>query len=180
MEFEISLDYAIEDLEAYWRAFVWKKPGTPPQKQASPRMHRNAGLVFLALGALLWILIAPLAALPELIVGGLLLYSGWYLGRPGAASRWAKKNWGKLQESGRLYQCCFTEEGVWIHDSRSDCRYDYERLESLWEDGDRFYLVLSRRGGSYILSKERFTAGAPEDLPGWWEERTGKPVERVL
>ena len=49
MEFEISLDYAIEDLEAYWRAFVWKKPGTPPQKQASPRMHRNAGLVFLAL-----------------------------------------------------------------------------------------------------------------------------------
>ena len=180
MAFEISLDYAIEDLEAYWRAFVWKKPGTPPQKQASPRMHRNAGLVFLALGALLWILIAPLAALPELIVGGLLLYSGWYLGRPGAASRWAKKNWRKLQESGRLYQCCFTEEGVWIHDSRSDCRYDYESLESLWEDGDRFYLVLSRRGGSYILSKERFTAGAPEDLPGWWEERTGKPVERVL
>ena len=26
---------------------------------------------------------------------------------------------------------------------------------------------------------ERFTAGAPEDLPGWWEERTGKPVERT-
>ena len=180
MEFEISLDYTIADLEAYWQAFVRKKPGTPAQKQASPRMHRNAGLVFLTLGALIWILIAPLAALPELIVGGLLLYSGWYLGRPGAASRWAQKNWKKLQESGRLYQCRFTEDGVWVHDSKSDHRYNYETLEALWEDTNCFYLVLSRRLGSYILRKERFTAGAPEDLPGWWEERTGKPVGRVL
>lgn len=180
MEFEISLDYTIEDLEAYWRAFVWKKPEVPEQKRASPRMHRNAGLVFLALGALFWIWGTPLAALPELIVGGLLLYSGWYFGRPGAASRWANKNWKKLQESGRLYQCRFTEDGVWVHDSKSDHRYDYEGLEALWEDADRFYLVLSRRGGTYILNKSRFTAGAPEDLPAWWEEQTGKPAERIL
>jgi len=72
------------------------------------------------------------------------------------------------------------EDGVWIHDSRSSRRYGYESLERLWKDADRFYLVLSRRGGAYILSKERFTAGAPEDLPDWWEERTCKPVERVL
>ena len=42
----------------------------------------------------------------------------------------------------------------------------------LGEAGPGFSVVLPRRGGSYILSKERFTAGAPEDLPGWWEERT--------
>ena len=70
MEFEISLDYAIEDLEAYWRAFVWKKPGTPPQKQASPRMHRNAGLVFWVMGVLSWIWAAPPAGIPALLFHG--------------------------------------------------------------------------------------------------------------
>lgn len=179
MGFEISLDYTVEDFEAYWRAFVWKKPGTPAQKQASPRMHRNAGLVFLATGALSWIWVSPLVGVPELILGGLLIYSGWYTGRPEAASRWARRVWKKYRESGQLYECRFAEDDVWVRGSKSDHRYDYETLEALWEDAERFYLVLSGCGGTYILSKERFTAGAPEDLPGLWEERTGRPVGQV-
>lgn len=179
MEFEIRLDYTVEDFEAYWQAFVRKRPGTPAQKQASPRMHRNAGLVFLVIGAASWIWVTPLMGIPELILGGLLVYSGWYFGRPGAASRWAKKTWKKYQESGRLYQCRFTDGGVWVHDSRSDHRYDYEFIEALWEDADRFYLVISRKTGTYILNKAKFTEGDPSDLPALWQEQTGKALETV-
>ena len=180
MEFEISMDYTPEDFEAFWRTFGRKKPDTPERKQASPGMHRNVGLLFLAGGLLSWVWVSPLLGIPELILGGLLVYSGWYLGRPGAASRWAEKAWKKYREGERLKACRFTEEGVWILGGES-CRYDYETLEALWEDGERFYLALpGRRPAYYILNKRRFTAGAPEDLPTLWQERSGKPVKRVL
>lgn len=181
MEFEIELDYSIEDLEAYWQAFVWKEPGMPGQKRASPRMHRNVGLTFLILGGLSWIWVNPFLGIPAMIVGCLMIYSGWHLGRPGAASRWAGKTWKAYQEAGGgLQRCRFGEDGVWVHDSKSDHRYDYEGLGTLWEDPERFYLILSGgRRYTYVLNKRRFTAGEPEDLPAFWRERTGKPVERV-
>ena len=178
MEFDIKLDYSLEDLDAYWKAFYQKQPGKPGQKRASPRVHRNLGLFFLAIGLLTAVWMSWLMGGLEIILGLMLLYSWYWLSRPPSSSRWAKRVWKKYQASGELYNCCFTEDGVWIHDSKSDHRYDYDALEALWEDGERFYL-LRPGNGAFILRKNAFTQGRPEDLPACWTARTGKPVEPV-
>lgn len=174
MEFEIRLDYTVEDFDAYWRAFLQKRPGASGRKQASPRMHRNAGLVFLILGALIWILASPLLSLPELVVGGLLVYSGYTLGQ--SPSRWARRAWRKYQASGDHYSCRLTEDGVCTCGGKNGGLWSYDGLEALWEDGERFYLLTSKKA-VFILRKNAFVQGAPEDLPAFWTGRTGKPVE---
>ena len=178
MEFQITMDYTVEDFEAYWRAFVWKKPETPAKKRASPRMHRNVGLFFLAMGTVTCIWAVPLAGVLELVLGGMLVYSGWYLGRPGAASRWAKKAWEKYRAGGQVSQCHFTEDGVRVHDGKNEHCCDYDSLKKVWEDEGHYYLVLPQ-SRMYLLPKRMFTQGAPEDFPAFWRERTGKDVERV-
>lgn len=185
MEFEIKMDYTVEDLDAYWRAFYLKRPETPGGKRASPKMHRNLGLFFLAMGALTAFVLRPPArglgiamGLMEMVLGLMLLYSGYYLGSPRSSSRWVKRAWEQYQASGKIYSCRFTQEGVWVHDSKSDHRYDYEGLEALWEDGERFYLMMPKNA-AYILRKDAFVRGAPGELPAFWAGRTGKTVEEV-
>lgn len=185
MEFEIKMDYTIEDFDAYWKAFFRKRPETSGRKQASPRMHRNTGLFFLVMGVLTVLVLRPLAAglglvsgLMEIVLGLMLLYSGHYLSHPPSSSRWGKKAWKQYQDSGDLYSCRFTGEGVWVYDSKSDHRYGYEALEALWEDAERFYLMLPGNR-AYILRKNAFVRGRPEDLPAYWNEWTGKTAEPV-
>lgn len=176
MEFEIRLDYTVEDFDAYWRAFLQNRPGAGGRKQASPRMHRNAGLVFLILGALIWLLADPLLSLPELVVGGLLVYSGYILGQ--TPSRWAKRAWKQYQASGDRYSCRLTEDGVQTFGGRSNSSWTYDSLESLWEDGERFYLLTSKNA-VFILRKNAFVRGAPEDFGEFMEKQMGKPAERI-
>lgn len=198
MDFDINLDYTIEDFNAYWRDFRRKRAGHRAPKEASPRVLRFGGWFFVVGGAvsvaaapllmrdldipgLMGLLMCtPLGGVLELAVGlSLLRQSRRPPGGP-PYPRWVNRAWKKYRESGRLYNCRFTEDGVWIHDSKSDHRYDYEGLEALWEDPERFYLVLPGNRGLYVLNKARFTAGAPEDLPALWRARTGKAVEEVL
>ena len=180
-QFEIKLDYAIEDFDAYYRSFVWKKPEKPGQKMASPRTHVIVGLVLLATGLLatLW-LYTLLMGVFEIVLGVLLLISGFHLYRPQpqSCSRWAKRAWKKYQASGQLYYCRFTEDGCWVNDSQSDHCYNYDALEALWEDTERFYLAIPGNR-YYILHKRFFTQGAPEEFPAFWEARTGKSVWQV-
>ena len=206
MEFEISLDYTIEDLAAFWYGFIRKKAGKPLSlSDDPPKWARGLGCFFcgffIVMGAvsvvnsliqgrrmymeeagLLWnlFLTTPLGGLVEMAFGG---WGLWVLRQAPAAyllrppySRWVRNAWKKYQAGGPLYRCQFAGDGVWVHDSKSDHRYDYEFIEALWEDPERFYLVLSNRAGAYILSKARFTTGAPADLPAFWQARTGKPV----
>ena len=181
MEFEIKLGYTIEDFEAYWRGFIWKKPNSPVQKTASARQMMILGLVILA-GALLTfaMLHEPLTGILELIVGVLLLVSGFRTARPGtqSGSRWVKQMWKAYQASGQFYNCCFTGDGCWVHDSKSDHRYDYDALEALWEDPERFYMVIPGNR-FYILRKNAFVQGTPEEFSAFWKDRTGKPVRQV-
>jgi len=185
MEFEIRMDCTIEDFDACWKAFYLKKPGTPGRKQASPRTHRNAGLFFLVMGVLTAFVLRPparglgiAAGLMEMVLGLMLLYSGFCLGSPRSSSRWAKRAWKQYQAGGDIYSCRFTQEGVWIYDSKSDHRYDYDALDALWEDAERFYLMMPGNR-AYILRKDAFVRGRPEDLPACWNERTGKTAEPV-
>ena len=195
MEFKISLDYTIEDIAAYWRGFMQKRPGRRAVREASPRALRLGGWFFLVGGAvslLAWpmfrdlvlpglfglMLRTPLAGLLEVGIGlSLLRQSRQSPGGP-PYPRWVNRAWKKYQETGPLYTCCFTEDGAWIHDCKSDHRYRYEALEALWEDGERFYLVIPGSRGLYILNKHRFALGNPADLPAFWTERTGKAVRQ--
>lgn len=205
-EFKIDLDYTRDDLTAYWYGFVWKRAGKPLSLSDDPpqwarRLGRFFCWFFIVMGAvsivnslvqgqrmrtgeagLLWnlMLSTPLGGVLEIAFGAGCLRA---LGQDPAERRkappyprWVERTWKKYRESGRLYSCRFTEEGIWIHDSRSDHRYDYEFIEALWEDADRFYLVLSNRAGSYILNKARFITGDPADLPAFWQAHTGKTV----
>ncbi len=206
MDFEIRLDYTIEDFVAFWYGFVRKKAGEPLRRANDPpgwarSLGRACAWFFLVMGAvsivnslvqgqrmrmdgmgLLWnlMLTTPLGGMVEIAFGWLALRAlrqapAEYLLRP-PYDPWVRRTWKKYRESGPLYSCRFAEDGVWIHDSKSDHRYDYGFLETLWEDGDRFYLALPGRSGAYILNKARFTAGEPEELPAFWRERTGKAV----
>lgn len=102
-----------------------------------------------------------------------------YLLRPPYA-RCVRNMWKRHQSNGPLYSCRFTEDGCWVHDCKSDCRFDYDYLDKLWEDMEHYYLELPGKPQRiYILPKRGFTAGAPEDLPALWRERTGKQVLRL-
>ena len=181
MEFEIKLDYTIEDFDTYYLSFIWRRPEKPGQKLASPRAHVILGLVILAFGLLMAFgLHLLLIGAFEMVVGALFLISGFYLSRPQPQSctRWAKRMWKKYQASGQLYTCRFTDDGCWINDSKSDHRYHYDALEALWEDPERFYLAIP--GNRYfILRKCSFIQGTPEEFLAFWEARTGKPVQQV-
>lgn len=181
MEFEIKLDYTIEDFDAYYLSFIWKRPERPGQKLASPRAHVILGLMFVAIGLLaaIWLHMLFMGAF-ILGTGALFLISGFRLSRPRPqfCTRWAKRMWKKYQASGQLYHCRFTEDGCWTYDSKSDHRYNYDVLEALWEDPERFYLAISENR-FYILRKSAFVQGAPADFPAFWEARTGKPVRQV-
>lgn len=94
--------------------------------------------------------------------------------------RWARRAWKRYRSAApNLRSCRFDGEGCWIYDAQSDHRYDYGMLEALWEDAGRYYLVLPH-SQIYILPKRSFILGAPEDLPAFWTDRTGKTVKRVL
>ena len=181
MEFEIKLDYTIDDIQAYWKSFVQKKPDQKRPETASPKQMRWIGVFFLAAGLLTAVMLSVGMGILEIVLGAVLVFGSWRAARPAnpACSRWTRKVWKQHQKTGPLYNCCFTEDGVWVHDSRSDHRYDYAALEALWEDEDYFYLVLSTAQGSYILRKTAFVRGRPEDLPAYWQTQTGKAVQQV-
>ena len=207
MEFEIKLDYTVEDFAAYWYGFVRKRAGKPLSRSDDPpKWARGLGKFFSwffivmgvvsvlnsllqgrrmyseELGLLFSLLLAPpLGGALEIAFGVFCLRAlrqgpQEYLMKP-PYSRWVRRSWKRYQETGPMYSCRFTEDGVWVHDCRSDHRFDYAFLDNLWEDGEHFYLQLSGRPGPvYILPKRGFTEGVPEDLPAFWKERTGKDV----
>ena len=180
MEFEINLDYTIEDFDAYYLNFICKRVERPGQKMASPRAHVMVGLVFLSFGLLaIWLRMLFMGAF-IVVVGILFLIAGFNHSRPRPQSctRWAQQIWKKYQASGQLYRCRFTEDGCWTYDSKSDHRYNYDTLEALWEDPERFYMAIPGNR-YYILRKSSFTQGTPEQFPAFWAARTGKPVRQV-
>lgn len=181
MEFEIKLDYTVEDFDAYYLSFIWKRPEKPGQKTASPRAHVILGLVFVTTGLLgaLWLRMLFMGIF-VLGVGILLLISGFHLSRPQpqSCSRWAKRVWKKYQAGGQVYICRFVEDGCWIYADKSDHRYNYDALDALWEDPERFYMAIPKNR-YYILPKRSFIQGAPEEFSAFWEARTGKPVRRI-
>lgn len=190
MEFDIRLDYTMDDFQAYWQAYTWKRQqqnrpeARKTPKTASPKQLTWLGVFFLAAGILTAVMMSVGMGVLEMLLGVLLMIGGWRgkhpkkSGKP-SYSRWTRQVWKKHQETGPLYNCCFTDDGVWVHDSRSDHRYDYGALEALWEDESYFYLLLSTAQGACILRKDAFTKGNPEDLPSYWQSRTGKTAERV-
>ncbi|MEY8386669.1 YcxB family protein [Oscillospiraceae bacterium 38-13] len=207
MEFEIRLDYTIEDFADFWYGFVRKKPGRPLSASDDPPAWARAlgcffcwffivmGIVSVVnslvqgrsmyeekLGFLMNLfLTTPLGGVLEIAFGALGLRalrqaSAGYLLHPPYA-RWVRRMWKKYQETGPLYSCRFTGDGCWVHDSKSDHRFDYACLNRLWEDGGHFYLELQGKPQRiYILPKRSFTEGTAGDFPAFWTERTGKQV----
>lgn len=184
MEFDIKLDYTMDDFQAYWQVFIRKKPDQEQKEpeRVSAKQMAGLGVFFLAAGVLTWTVMKSVTmTVLEIILGVFLLVGSRRVAEPQSPSysRWTRQMWKKHQAAGELYNCCFTEDGVWVHDCKSDHRYDYASLEALWEDESRFYLVLSTRLGACVLRKDAFSRGNPEDLPAFWQSVTGKTVQRV-
>lgn len=207
MEFEIKLDYTIEDFAFFWYNFVRKKAGKPLSRSDDPprwamALGRFFSWFFIGMGIVsivnslvqgrsmymegagfFWnlLLTTPLGGILEIAFGvlalrGLRLTPASYLLRPPYA-RWVRSAWKKFQAGDNEGVCRFTEDGCWFHGSKSDFRCDYDYLEKLWEDEAHYYLELPEKPWRmYMLPKRGFTVGAPEDLPAFWEARTGKPV----
>lgn len=192
MEFEVCQNYTLEDFTAFWYGFREKRPGTKGVQRLSDRGMRRGGWLLLLLGGFVTLMYWPdplnlqlplMMAWPGpffLVVGAMIVIQR----RPGQAESlqpyWAQRAWKKWsgQDPELRWRYRFTPEGVELHNSGSDHRYDYSHLQKVWEDEGHFYLTLDGRVW-HILNKSQFTKGNPEQFALFLAEQTGRPVRWV-
>lgn len=192
MEFEVWQNYTVEDFAAFWYGFYDKSPGKKPVSRISDRGMRLGGWLFLAAGGLLLAVCAlnPLhfEPVPGAVIGmglaflalGVVTLVQWRPGDAPVHPRWAVRAWKKWsrQEPGLRWRYRLTPEGLELHNSSSDHRYDYSHLRPVWEDEGHFYLSLDGQVW-HILSKSQFTQGDPTRFAAFLKEQTGRPVSWV-
>ncbi len=72
----------------------------------------------------------------------------------------------------------FEEDRFFAWEPSGASSYRYHALTAIWEDEERCYLFL-RGKMQYILQKDAFIQGAPEDFRIFIAEKTGKPVQYI-
>lgn len=192
MEFELRPDYTVEDFAAFWYGFYDKSPGKKPIKRISDRGMWRGGWLFLLGGicllAVCWLNPLELRPVPRSMIGmglvflalGVVTLIRWRPGGSPVYPRWAERLWKKwsAQPPGLRWSYRFTAQGMELHNSTSDHRYDYSRLQQPWEDEGHFYLTLDQKVW-HILNKSQFTKGDPDQFAAFLMEWTGKPVRWV-
>ena len=187
MEFTVKLVYNEEDLLALVHAHRWPK--------GQNRVLRKAALV---IGVLLTALVfaaavrsctseilhslpgaEPAPEIPNLMLGiffwgavGLSLVtrnSDWY---------WKKLTWKSYQEKGSELDYRFSEDGFTVTLPTSRTEMAYSSIAGVFEDAGHYVLLLPAKNG-FILRKDAFTQGTPEQFRDFIAQKTGRPVKYV-
>lgn len=171
------------DWEAYLNAGILRGKVTGPVARGTRTVLRGIGLFLAVLGGALAGL-SLLSGRPGFLtaLGAVMLYYGVrefrqtdaVTGLKGRGAQWA------MQRSVPDTPTHFTfEDGgfnVWEPSGSASCRY--HALEAVWEDGERFYLLLPGKQ-CRVLQKSAFTRGGPADFRSFLEGKTGKPVVTI-
>ena len=70
------------------------------------------------------------------------------------------------------------EDGFSVWEPSGSASYRYHALDAVWEDGERYYLLLPE-GKFLALQKRAFTQGDPAAFRTFLEEKTGRSVETI-
>ena len=187
MEFAVKLVYNEDDLLALVHAHRWPK--------GQNRVLRRAALIIGLLLTLLVILAAmrsctneilqalpgaePAPEKPNLMLGfffwgavGLSLVtrnSDWY---------WKKMTWKSYPEKGNELDYRFSEDGFTVTLPTSRTEMAYTSIAGVFEDTGHYVLLLPAKTG-YILRKDAFIQGSPEQFRDFIAQKTGRAVEFV-
>ena len=189
-EFEIRMDFTIDDFYAYWKAFVKKKGGRIPPKMMTRAEAKRNSIAALVLGLLgfagvFWLHheLGPIAGthIYVLLCTLLVLAGAWsaYRNR-GSADQpvypyWVQGSYRKFQKIGERDLFIISEKGFDAHGPGVDHHYDLSAVKNLWADESHFYVDLGKNA-YYMLPHHNFTRGDPEALPAFWIAQTGRPV----
>lgn len=185
MGFTVSGSYGKRDLTALRRA-VYVRNYTRRQRSVTRTARIAGGAVILAAAVIGFRMTfgesaaetTGLAALPTLLIG---LAMGSYFLVRGLTDRSFFSEWmtwrsyrGKISEM----RYVFGEEGFDETVNGNELHFAYDTIESVYEDGERFYLFVNRQS-AHMLRKSDFTEGAPEAFRAFVVEKTGCTVQAV-
>ncbi len=189
-EFEIQMDYTIEDFYAYWKGFGQKKAGKAKPKAMNRQEAFRGSISCVLLGAALvagefwlkWTLDITVGGHWFLFLGGILFLAGGWTAyrnrgredRP-AYPYWVKSAYKKYQKIEERDLFCFSAKGFEAYGPGVDHHYEFSAIQTLWADEDHFYVDLGKNT-IYMLPHHNFTLGDPAEFPAFWIARTGRPV----
>ncbi|MCI8810684.1 MAG: YcxB family protein [Oscillibacter sp.] len=186
-EFEIQMNYTMDDCYAFWRGFVQKKAGKPAPKQMNRTEALRGSLSCVILGLLVivgmfWLQkeLGVMSGSKVFFVMGVLLFLAGGLTafrnrKEGAYPYWVKSAYKKFQKIGEQDIFCFSEKGFEAYGPGVDHHYDFSAIKALWADENHYYVELGKNV-IYMLPHHNFTLGDPAEFPAFWIAQTGRPV----
>lgn len=86
--------------------------------------------------------------------------------------------WKNCKGKGMTLTYRFGEEDFSAHTSVSDERCDFVVIEEVVEDKLHYFLFINK-SAAYLLRKDSFTEGDPEQFRGFIAEKIGKPIKQI-
>ena len=185
MEFRIEEVYEKKDFAGLIRAAQYQRAGR------RPKILRilKALLGIWTLWAGLWGLWQTLgnyealgggSVLPMVMPGVLLSACGAALltSAAGKGSRGAAIAWKQYPDKGKKLIYVLTDQDVSCISPGSELHFEYDLIQSVLEDQERFYLFMNKHS-AHILKKASFQQGDPGDFSAFISEKTGEPVKYI-
>lgn len=88
-----------------------------------------------------------------------------------------KRDTGKVPDTPMRF--FFGEDQFEAFEANGNSSYRYFTLTDIWEDENRFYLFMEE-GMKYILQKQGFVEGEPDDFSVWIAGKIGKDIKKVI
>lgn len=185
-EFEIQMDYTVEDFYAYWKGFVQSKAGKPAWSQSRAEALRGGISCFLLGAALIagsfwleWTLDVRIGSKWFLFLGGILILAGIVVivrnRKEAAYPYWVTSAYKKYQQLEERDIFCFSDKGFEAYGPGVDHHYDFSAIKTVWADEEHFYVDMGKNT-FYMLPHHNFTLGSPAEFPAFWIAHTGRPV----
>lgn len=87
-----------------------------------------------------------------------------------------ERNTGEVPDTPMRFS--FDEDGFDVFELSGNSSYRYFILTDVWEDENRFYL-LEEGKLKFILQKQAFVEGTPDDFSVWIAGKTGKEIVKM-
>lgn len=179
MVFRVEETLTWRDWDAWQKTHILQNSLVHGAVQSAVKIRRGYGLFLLAIGLCVLVIGVRDGGWYLLLGVGILAVGGVFF-RPGTLRQELSSQLVEQELAARFpdrqLSMAFSEPG--FSEVSGEVWEDYEVVTGVVEDRERFYLLL-RGEMRYILRKDAFTQGVPEDFRQWIGERTGRPVEFV-
>lgn len=186
--FKIEETVTIEDWEAYSNTFMSHKlhlGGLLAVSRAEGPVNGVLGILLIVVGGFLLLSLLSFlgnkAMYPILPLIIFMCASSLFFGiRMFQRRKPSKSRLGDLLSRSGLtdapMEFWFEDDAFFVRADNTSSSYRYHALSDVWESGSHFYLFCSGKM-QYILRKDAFTQGDPEQFREFIQQKTGKAVE---